>query len=240
MAVANTFWHSAIRQAWAATTVFDRRKGLISLAIGILVLVLQDKFGIRGFKMTLWCVAAILLSYLIVGFIEFAAHLYLQGNLIYANVKSELESKDKRLAEIAAERPHFEASEVVRVFFNGDLERPAWLKIFVFIRLRNLGIDSAVERWQVHFEGQGINFTRNEAGLSPSQDDDGIAPHQGGNLLHDKTIIKNRGIHGGWLLCHDVKDQLGGLTTGQESRVIVTVSFRDTEGNCYTLPEFRP
>lgn len=147
--------------------------------------------------------------------------------------------RDNPVSQSPDDRPRFDRSEVTRVQFQGDHDKPDWLRIFIFIRLRNLGSDSAVEGWEVHLEGQHINAIMPEAGLSRSLAGDVISPHEGGNLLGDKTIITKRGRHEGWLLWHEPKERLAGLTTGTESRVFVTVSFRDTDGNTYILPKYR-
>jgi hypothetical protein len=57
----------------------------------------------------------------------------------------------------------------------------------------------------------------------------------GGNLLHTKSNVKKRGSLSGWILLHIDKAQLGGLTTGMESSLLVSVVFYDMEDRRYEL-----
>ena len=110
---------------------------------------------------------------------------------------------------------------------------------FLYSSLLEIWEESSVEGWEVHLKGQKLDALMNETGLSPSRNEDSISSHEGGNLLHDTTAVQKNRHHYGWLLWNTQKERVGGLTTGEESKVFVTVSFRDVKGNSYTLPPFR-
>jgi len=169
-----------------------------------------------------------------------AAGIFIASFLAWNEDRDLLESKNVALAKLQDDRPRFGTSEIRRVSFQADQERgPDWLKIFIFVTLRNLGGESSVEGWEVHLKGQKLDALMNETGLSPSRNEDSISSHEGGNLLHDTTAVQKNRHHYGWLLWNTRKERVGGLTTGEESKVFVTVSFRDVKGNSYTLPPFR-
>ena len=110
-------------------------------------------------------------------------------------------------------RPRFRP-EVTEVFIDGDHQQPDWIKLYVYLVLRNQGAESAVDRWTLKVvpPHPGTPFIQTDKGLSDSQE--GHGGRIGGNLLHNSDVVKRGGIMEGWLLCHGPKAHLG-LTTGQ-------------------------
>jgi hypothetical protein len=128
--------------------------------------------------------------------------------------------------------PRFE-SEITAVVVDDDHEQPDWIKLYIYLVVRNQGMDSAIDRWTLKVvpPQPAPPFIQTEKGqLSDSQQ--GHDGRMGGNLLHDREIIKRGGGKGGWLLCRGPKDQMG-LSTGQ--RPAVKVSFMDVHNNEYSV-----
>jgi len=69
-----------------------------------------------------------------------AAGIFIASFLAWNEDRDLLESKNVALAKLQDDRPRFGTSEIRRVSFQADQERgPDWLKIFIFVTLRNLG-----------------------------------------------------------------------------------------------------
>jgi hypothetical protein len=96
--------------------------------------------------------------------------------------------------------------------------------------IRNQGAESAIDRWKVVvLQPHPPNpFIRTENGLSEAQQ--GPRHILGGNLVHDREVIRRGGVKEGWLLCEGEASRMG-LSKGQMP--VVEVSFQDVHDNEY-------
>jgi hypothetical protein len=144
-----------------------------------------------------------------------------ERDLFEASAKSQRSVEQELLDKT---RPQFVA-EITEVFINGDHAQPDWVKLYIFLTIRNQGAESSVDRWilKVVPPQPAGPFIQTDKGLL-SESQQGRGGVMGGNLLHDREIIARGGGKEGWLLCHGPKNRIG-LTTGQRPRV--KVSFKD-------------
>lgn len=158
-----------------------------------------------------------------------------ERDLLEVSVKSQRSAEQKLLDNT---QPQLVA-EITEVFIDGDHQQPDWIKLYVFMAIRNQGAESAIDRWTLRVvpPHPGTPFVQTVKGLSETQE--GRGGKVGGNLLHDVEVIGRGGRKEGWLLCHGPKTRLG-LTTGQMPAV--KVSFKDVHDHEYSAifpPAFR-
>jgi hypothetical protein len=144
-----------------------------------------------------------------------------ERDLFEASVNSQRRAEQELLDK---HRPQFVA-DITEVFVDGDHGQPDWIKLYVFLTIRNQGTDSALDRWTLKVvpPQPAGPFIQTDKGLL-SETQRGRNDVVGGNLLHDLEIIRRGGVKEGWLLCHGPKDRMG-LTTGQQPAV--KVCFKD-------------
>ncbi len=151
-----------------------------------------------------------------------------ERDLVEVSLKSQ-HSAERKLLENA--QPQFVA-EITEVSIDGDHQQPDWIKLYVYMTIRNQGAESAIDRWTLRVvpPHPGTPFIQTVKGLSETQE--GRGGKMGGNLSHDVDVIGRGGRKEGWLLCHGPKSRLG-LTTGQ--RPAVMVSFKDVHDSEYSV-----
>jgi hypothetical protein len=162
------------------------------------------------------------LVYLSMHFYHLLSFAILLVGLLFASFLAWNEERDLFEVSVKSQRS---VAEITEVFIDGDHERPDWVKLYVFLTLRNQGAESAVDRWKLKVvpPQPATPFIQTDRGLL-SAVQQGRGGAEGGNLLHDREIIVRGSAKQGWLLCHGPKSSMG-LTTGQ--RPAVKVCFKD-------------
>jgi len=128
---------------------------------------------------------------------------------------------NRKLAEAAVSRPRLSGY----ITSTPIIETNDRHRLYVYLTIRNQGLPSAVDNWQLRFMLRGNNHHITEASLSR-----GAHGSHGdtGNLLLDDTVIQPGGKHSGWLL-YDSPESLLGLKVPD-----LFVDFWDTYGNPYS------
>jgi hypothetical protein len=169
--------------------------------------------------------AVIAFGFLVGGFRTWQKERIDRNDLVASVIKLERE-----IDELS--RPRF-IPEITGVFVDGDHPRSDWIKLYVYLVIRNQGAESAIDRWVLRVvpPQPATPFVQTDKGLL-SDSRQGHDYELRGNLLHDREIIKRGSGKEGWLLCRGPKKDLG-LTTGQ--RPAVMVSFKDVHDNEYSI-----
>jgi hypothetical protein len=130
-------------------------------------------------------------------------------------------------------RPQFVA-EITKVSVEQFQRRGDLIRLFVYVTIRNLGIESSIADWQ-------LKVIPPQPATPSLQTEQGWLERAGfnGNLLNLTRVVQKNEIISGWLLCQGPGDRLG-LHTGQ--RPAVQVLFKDVYERVYSAiypPNFK-
>lgn len=139
--------------------------------------------------------------------------------LVIIPERTRVAGDPERIAE-AKDRPNFVAA-ITKVFVDGDHQQPEFMNLYVYLDIRNKGVESATHGW-----------TLKVVSGPPMRRSAYTAESLAGNLPNDTNVIPRGGRRMGYLLYHGRISELG-FTTGQ--RPAVKASFKDVHDRVYSV-----